>query len=346
MSATDNKNNSPSKDTVTQNPVVAARKAYLRLMASPSQSWSGSLSRMPLLTLYALQEQLHGAKVAGAAQEEADAFDAGGHMHLPNGSNCISKHKQGYRVTVTWLSLCVRTGFTKSLTQAIDWQIALLWVQGVAQSRMRRHRQQQNSPQAKLLRGAAIKDNDIDPLIHEELLQIAEAEAGVELAFMATVQLSGKQSKKLTSPAVADLPMALSFRQRFLRLAAQTGGSKLDAAIREDMQWAEKQAKKSNQQRKSAEKKLLAAVEKELLERNKPKPRQTQPSLASGSPDTSTRMDASGKRRREWAQAARDCGERAKTPCMKRPAAVIVDAPRRKESRRRVSATLPALTAA
>jgi len=307
-------------------------------MASPFQSWSGSLSRMPLLTLYALQEQLHGAKVAGAAQEEADAFDAGGHVHLPNGSNCISKHKQGYRVTVTWLSLCVRTGFTKSLTQAIDWQIALLWVQGVAQSRMRRHRQQQNSPQAKLLRGAAIKDNDIDPLIHEELLQIAEAEAGVELAFMATVQLSGKQSKKLTSPAVADLPMALSFRQRFLRLAAQTGGSKLDAAIREDMQWAEKQAKKNNQERKSAEKKLLTAVEKELLERTSPKPRQTQPGRASGSPDASTRVGASGN--------IEDRGKRAKTPCMKRPAAAIVDAPLRKESRRRVSATLPALTAA
>jgi len=143
------------------------------------------------------------------------------------------------------LNIC--TGFTKSLTQAIDWQIALLGMQGVAQLRMKR-------------KGRA---DSKDPLTESELLQVLEREPGLELTFTITVSV-GRRGK-ISSPGVMDLHTAMEFRRMFLT-AMQ--GKNSEAALKVEKQRAEQEASKEKKKRRLLEQKLLVAVSEELQARS------------------------------------------------------------------------------
>jgi len=225
-----------------------ARVAHVRLLKISPAIWSQALEDLPELALEALGNLLQGPQMF--AQSTDDNFQAeAGKMSAGQGPMCISQHRNGYKVTVTWASLQVATGFTKSLAQAIDWQIVLLWLRSVAEGRMKRHSQ----------RSAA------EPLTPEELLQVLDLEPVMELTFTISVRLNGSKGKKISSPAVQDLSLALDFLRRFS--AAFQGRSASEAALQKVKRQAEKDAKQARQARKTAERKLLAAVVKELASR-------------------------------------------------------------------------------
>lgn len=226
----------------------AARVAHFTLLANGGDSWPASLAKMQDGVLNTLQDILKGSTPL-AAEADADSGSASnGNLQGWHGPTCITHRKSGYKVTVSWAELSICTGFTKSLTQVIDWQIALLGMQGVAQSRMKN-------------KGRA---DCRDPLTETELLQVLEREPGLELTFTATVSVSNK-GKKVSSPGVMDLHTAMEFRRRFLT-AMQ--GKNSEASLKVEKQRAEQEATKEKKKRRLLEQKLLVAVGEELQARS------------------------------------------------------------------------------
>jgi hypothetical protein len=170
-----------------------------------------------------------------------------GRVHAWIGPACISHHKAGYKVSVTWSSFCVTTGFTKMLAQAIDWQIALLRLCSTAQARMKRDKRKADTP-----------------VTDEEVFQILKAEPSLDLTFSAVVELSGKRSKKVAGPAVQDLTFALEIRSRLVKAAStRNPADELERLRRQ----AEKEAVKIRQAYKKRERELLAATARQLHSR-------------------------------------------------------------------------------
>lgn len=223
-----------------------ARVAHARLLSLSPAIWSQALEDLPELALEALGNLLQGSKMFTQTADDDHQVEAG---KTSTGQQHISQHRSGYKVTVSWASLQVATGFTKSLAQAIDWQIVLLWLRSVAEGRMKRENQ----------RSAA------EPLTPQELLQVLDMEPALELTFTISVKSNGSKGKKMSSPAVQDLSLALDFLRRFS--AAVQGRSVSEAALQKVKRQAEKDAVQNRQARKASERKLLAAVLKELESR-------------------------------------------------------------------------------
>jgi len=224
----------------------AARVAHFTLLANSGDSWPACLAKMQDGVLGTLQDILKGSKAAAADADSGSA--ANGNLQGWQGPTCITHRKSGYKVTVSWAELSICTGFTRSLTQVIDWQIALLGMQGVAQSRMKH-------------KGRA---DSTDPLTESELLQVLEREPGLELTFTATVSV-GSKGKKVLSPGVMDLDTAMEFRRRFLTVMQ---GKNSEAALKVEKQRAEQEAIKEKKKRRLLEQKLLVAVSEELQARS------------------------------------------------------------------------------
>lgn len=220
---------------------AAARAAHVKLLASGPQAWAWWLERMQAMVLHALRNILQGKKVLPGAAE-----GAGLAAEFGPGPQSITRHKGGYKVEVTWDSLHISTGITKSISQAIDWQIALLRTRGVAQARMRRNA-------------------TLDPLIQEDLLDLLQMEPSLELTFTITVPAGSSKSKKVSTPGVPDLMMAMDFRSRFLALLK---ARKPEAFLQRERKKAVSEATQGRQKRKAFEKKMLLALDKELQSRS------------------------------------------------------------------------------
>jgi len=245
---------SPQKPSDFESFFGAARVAHFTLLVKSWDSWPASLAKMQDAVLSALRDILKGSKsLVAVADKGADA--ANGNLQGWGGPTCITHKKSGYKVTVSWADLSVSTGFTKSLTQVIDWQIALLGMQSVAQIRMKR-------------KGRA---ESRDPLTESELLQVLEREPALELTFTITASV-GSKGKKVSSPGVMDLHTAMEFYRTFLKAAS---GKNAEAALKIEKRNSEQEAVKEKKKRRLLEQKLLVAVNEELQARSSGRSRGT-----------------------------------------------------------------------
>jgi len=226
----------------------AARVALFSLMASNWTTWLGSLTKMQDGVLNNLRDILKGSKSLVAPADQDTAAGGIGNVQGWQGPTCITQQKSGYKVTVSWAELSICTGFTKSLTQSIDWQIALLSMQGAAQVRMKRRDRSESK----------------DPLTENELLQVLEREPGLELVFTITVNEGGKKGKKVSTPGVMDLKLAMDFRRK---LVAATHGRNSATAVKAEKRNADQEAGKEKRKRRICEQQLLIAVNQELQAR-------------------------------------------------------------------------------
>jgi curved DNA-binding protein CbpA len=232
---------------MTENSQAVARVALARMMARNPNSWGWYLSQMKEEELNALYDVLQGSKIPQSEEKSPAKAAQLGKVHAWIGPACISHHKSGYKVSVTWSSFCVTTGFTKILAQAIDWQIALLRLCSTAQARMKRDKRQADTP-----------------VTDDEVLQVLKAEPSLELLFSAVVELPGKRSRKISGPAVQDLAFTLDIRSQFLKAAKARNPA--DGLERQRRQ-AEKEAVKSRQAYKKRERALLAATARQMHSR-------------------------------------------------------------------------------
>lgn len=227
----------------------AARVAHFSLLASDIATWSASLGLMQDEVLQTLRDIMKGAKTKVASSVDAACgANLKGNLQGWQGPTCITHMKSGYKVTVSWDDISVSTGFTKSLTQVIDWQIALLSMKEAAQLRMK-------------CRGAGFRD----PLIESELLQVLASEPDLELTFTVTVNTPGKKGKKISTPGVMNLDACMDFRRR---LAAILRGKTSEAALQGEKRKIEQDAAKECKRQKLSESKLLVAVHEELQARS------------------------------------------------------------------------------
>jgi len=226
----------------------AARVAHFTLLASNWTTWLGSLTQMQDGVLNTLRDILKCSKTLLAPADAGAGAGANGNLQGWQGPTCITQLKNGYKVTVSWAELSVSTGLTKSLTQVIDWQIALLSMQGAAQVRMKRRDRSESK----------------DPLTENELLQVLEREPGLEPIFTISVNAGGKKGKKVSAPGVLDLRLAMDFRQKFL---AASHGRNTAAALKAEKRTADQEAAKEKKRHKICEQQLLIAVNQELQAR-------------------------------------------------------------------------------
>jgi hypothetical protein len=229
---------------MTENGKAVARVALARMMKRDPNSWSWYLSQMKEDELNALYDVLQGSKIPQMDEKTTSKSAQTGKVHAWIGPACISHHKTGYKVSVTWSSFCVTTGFTKMLAQAIDWQIALLRLCSTAQARMKSDKRQADKP---------IND--------EEIVQILKAEPSLDLMFSAVVELPGKRGRKFAAPAVQDLAFALEIRSQFMKAASERNPA---AGLEKQRRLAEKEAVKKRQAYKKLERELLAATARQL----------------------------------------------------------------------------------
>lgn len=235
----------PMEPQDAQSYFAQARVALFSLiMASGEATWPTALAELPELSLEALKHILQGSASAmppreavpeAAAARSGSKAGSGGQM-----PSCISQHKNGYKVTLAWSMLQVCTDYTKSLDQAIDWQIALQWMRNLAEARMKRHRN------AKVL-------------TQEELLMVLHAEPSLDLTFTIFVIAGGGKGKKVAAPPVQDLALALEFSSLFS--AALAAGM---PALQKAKCQAGKEALQSKKMLKVRRQKLLAQVTKEI----------------------------------------------------------------------------------
>merc|ERR1712048_336259 len=224
---------------------MGARAAHVKLLAGTPQLWPGLLARMQAAVLEALRTILQGKPVLPAAADETDTTvqKSVGKSSLKKQPAGITSTKNGYKFEVCWASLCVCTGSTKSITQVIDWQIAILSARDQAQSRMR-------------------GNETSDPLTEEELLHMWQAEPSLELTFSAVVKIN---SKSIATTGVQDLSLALDFRQRLL---AMVKARKPESVLQLEKRRMEKDAAEDKRRRKRCDKQLLMAVSHELRSRS------------------------------------------------------------------------------
>eukprot|EP00933_Yihiella_yeosuensis_P055439 TRINITY_DN54223_c0_g1_i1.p1 TRINITY_DN54223_c0_g1~~TRINITY_DN54223_c0_g1_i1.p1 ORF type:complete len:563 (+),score=116.60 TRINITY_DN54223_c0_g1_i1:130-1689(+) len=237
----------PEKE-VARADLGAARVAHVRLLSASPGAWAAEFSKLADNTLEALRNFLQGGSMFAAKEDkrsEAQQANDAGQVHSWNGPTCITHHRNGYKVSVTWASLHVCTGFTKSLVQAIDWQIALLWLRGLAEARMKQKGQKISS----------------ELLTQEELLQIFELEPAMELTFTVMVRTGGGKGKKVSSPSVQDLQVALDIRRRFL---AALNSRSPESKLQQEKSKIEKELVQRRQERKALEKQLLSAASLEI----------------------------------------------------------------------------------
>jgi hypothetical protein len=193
-----------------------------------------------------LWDILKGCKSLSAPFDAGDGVGANGVLQGWQGPTCITKHAtKGYKVEVRWADLSVCTSFTKSLTQSIDWQIALLNMQSAAQLRMKRRECSESK----------------DPLIESEVLQVLETEPGLELTFTVKV---GDGRKQISAPGVMDLQLAMDFRNK---LQAAARGNNSVAALKAAKRSADQEATKEKKKRSKRLQQLLVAVSQELQTR-------------------------------------------------------------------------------
>lgn len=225
---------------------------------------------MQAFVLDALRDVLQGKNVLLAKKADAGASDCvtpqdGGQLITRDEdlgmSNGITHQKNGYKVEVGWELLTISTGFTKSITQAIDWQIALLRARGMAQAKMRRNR-------------------NLDPLVEEELLDMLHAEPSIELTFTVTVKAPGLKGKKISTPGVQDLRLAMEFRRSLLAIV---NARKPESAFLQARKRTVVEATRARQKRRACEKQLLSAVNRELKRRS---------TAAKGQPSKKRKHDA------------------------------------------------------
>eukprot|EP00928_Gymnodinium_smaydae_P053736 TRINITY_DN37662_c0_g1_i1.p1 TRINITY_DN37662_c0_g1~~TRINITY_DN37662_c0_g1_i1.p1 ORF type:complete len:828 (-),score=90.68 TRINITY_DN37662_c0_g1_i1:253-2736(-) len=209
----------------------AARIAYQSLWAARESTWKTRLQGLnddvfkclltmvsvPLVDMPLSPTHPHGVGAASVVEER------------------LSRHSNGYTVTVTWSSLSVCTQYTRSLSEAIDWQISL--------TRMR------SNAQARLLDASSKRIANKEPLIDAELNQLLHSEPALQLAFACSIQRDGNL---IRTPTVRDLPRALEFRRRLLASRA----SELDML----KAWTVKEAAKDRDQYKIRLQRLAAAV--------------------------------------------------------------------------------------
>jgi hypothetical protein len=220
----------------------AARAAQIKLLASTPQTWPWLLSRMQEPVLECLRDMLKGKKILVASEPEKKSKSKQGKSKSSHSLAGMIQNKSGYKIEVTWSSFCVSTGFTKSISQAIDWQIILSRTRSKAQARMK-------------------QDAALGPLTGEELLQVLQEEPSMDLTFYTAVQVGGKKSKKVTSPAISDLNMAKDFYKRLLSLVH---ASKPESVLQKEKQRIDKEAHEGRRLRRLCENQLAVAVSYEL----------------------------------------------------------------------------------
>lgn len=230
--------------------LASARVARMTLLCAEPEDWQPYLSMMQREALEALHKLLlGGTSPAPAAEKRPRDMGPVPSVKPSDGPARIASHKKGYKVVVMWAALSVSTGYTRSLEQAVDWQIALLGVRGVAQARIRRLSRRQSA-------------EEIDPLTEEELLQLVESEPSLELVFTAVVQLQGRQGRKIFSALpVAELRLASELRRGLLAAAR---ARRPVEALKAAQQTADAAVAHSRSQRKARERGLAAAVLQEL----------------------------------------------------------------------------------
>lgn len=229
----------------------AARAAHIKLLGSTPQAWPWLLSKMEESVLEGLRDILKGKKVLVASESEIK-HQRGAKGKSPTKSNSpkkpghdlsgIIQNKSGYKIEVSWSSFCICTGYTKSISQAIDWQIVLSRARSKAQLRMK-------------------KNAELGPLTGEELLQVLQEEPSMDLAFYATVQIGSKKNKKVVSPVVPDLNMAKDFHKRLLALAS---ARKPESVLQQEKRRIDKEAGEGRRIRRVCENQLSVAVSYEM----------------------------------------------------------------------------------
>lgn len=269
-----NTKTSTAKKSTEKKDYGAARVAYCSLLASKPESWRSTLETMADEIVKGLADILKGSKSLQAPADAGAQANASGVLSGWQGPTCISQHaSKGYKVTVSWAEISVSTSFTKSLTQSIDWQIALLSMQSTAQLRMKRRAQSESK----------------EPLTEQEVFQVLEKEPALDLTFAIKV-------KKVAVANVPDLRLALQIRSRLLKAAA---GKNPDAGLKASKREAEQEVAKAKKSRQSCSHQLLVAVNQELEARKSPSSRRRAASKALVMYDES---DAKNRKRKATSQ--------------------------------------------
>lgn len=242
----------PSNGRADSECTADVRLAQVRLLATSSQKRKRDLSKHQLSTLqglFALLSQKKAARGASAKPKEgAPTQTRQGASLLPNSPTlcnvkCLRRDKSGYTVRVSWASLTVSTGYTQSLAQAVDWHIALFWLRGVAQTRLK-------------------SEVDTDPLTEDEWLRALEMEPSLQVSFFFMWKRGGKL---ISAPAAQELKLAMTIRQRYLEAFEKTNIEKLLDNVK---RWAVQEAQRCRTERRREEQALLKLVQDELISRN------------------------------------------------------------------------------
>lgn len=227
----------------------AARIAQFKLLTASPDSWQRQICSMQEAEIHALLDLLRGSNIpvlsqAGDGTNGTANRRKGAPTAEYSATQGIERSKSGYRVVMSWASLSVASSTTRSLAQAIDWQIALAWLRATAQARLRQ-----------CLGEAA------DPLIEKELLEALAAEPAMSLTFTASAQMGGL-GKKVDTPELPDLARVLNFQRR-LRAAACHSYARMESTRKQ----LDKEARKDGQDYKKMQKALLTLAEQELEKR-------------------------------------------------------------------------------
>lgn len=228
---------------------LTARLAQVRLLEMPSDAWADALAQLPGRTLEALVVHLSQPKRARGAAVVAQQLKEQHQMppteQKPKGETDIKhlrKDKSGYSVKITWASLNVNTGYTQSLAQAIDWQIALFRVKDLAQARL----------------ANSCSSGSVEPLTLDELAQGLEMAPSLQPTFFFSMKKNGKL---WYTPSAPDLRLAIEFWRRYLEIFAMKDFSK---ALANERVNCAKKALEFRQEKRHQERALAKAAQGEL----------------------------------------------------------------------------------
>jgi len=208
---------------------AAARMAHLQLLADSPATWPRQLAAIRLAVLENLSAWLKdcGKKCRSDFARTVDARSAGISKVLN-----ITKSKNSYRAEIQFSGLIARTGYTKSLAQAIDWHIALVHMKSKAHSKV----PTVNSEPSRLLTMA-------------DLRQALNMEPDMQLRFGCELSMSARRihlpmttnlESMLTARSSIEALSGTSYSATRLKLAVNNSKRKL-CKEREELQGREKE---------------------------------------------------------------------------------------------------------
>jgi len=222
----------------------AARMAHLQLLANSPATWPHQLGTLQLAVLENLSAWLKdcGKKGRSDVARTVDARSAGISKVLN-----IRKLGNSYRVEFRFSGFTIRTSYTKSLAQAVDWHIALVLMKRSARSRAL----------ATKRRGVS-RSEPSHPLTMAEVTKAYNMEPDMQLCFCYRIKVL---SKSFALPTTTNLESMLKARSS---IAASSGTGCSATQMKVAVDNAKRKLIKEKLELQRREKELAIAVALEL----------------------------------------------------------------------------------